>query len=164
MGRGALMCCYRGSIEKPPSSAVEKLRAEMDLDLLRKDEWKEYKYELSALRKLCPPAMPVLVKFSKLPVSHLGQCVRRQTRFVIRLNSQMNAYQAIDVLIHEWAHALAWNYSLDKLSKTVSRELFDEVSHDETWGCAYSRVYRIHTTLVKECWDSFLKERFKEDE
>jgi len=159
MTTAGLICCYHGSIEKPPSSAVEKFRAE-----ILADAWKDYNYELAALRKLCPPAMPVLVKFSKLPANKLGQCARRRARFVIHLNSELSQNQAIDVLIHEWAHALAWNYSLDKLVKTASRELFDEVSHDETWGCAYSRVYRIHTTLVKECWDSFLKARSGEDE
>ena len=134
------------------------------MDLLRNDEWQEYNYELAALRKRCPPAMPVLVKFSKLPGDQLGKCARRRTRFVIHLNSEMSQYQAIDVLIHEWAHALAWNYSLDKLVNSASsRELFDAVSHDEAWGCAYSRVWRIHTTIIDERCDSLLKARFGED-
>lgn len=58
----------------------------------------------------------------------------------------MNEGQAVETLLHEWAHALAWNYSLDRMARDpdVDRELFEAASHDEAWGCAYSRVWRAH--------------------
>lgn len=46
----------------------------------------------------------------------LGQCVRRGQRFVVMLNNQMAEEQAVGVLGHEWTHALARNYSLDRIA------------------------------------------------
>jgi hypothetical protein len=37
----------------------------------------------------------------------LGQCLRRDKRFVVLLNDEMGVPQAVEVLYHEWAHALA---------------------------------------------------------
>jgi hypothetical protein len=56
------------------------------------------------------------------------------------------------VLCHEWAHALAWNYSPDRLARTLSIEPaeFDRASHDEAWGCAYSRVWRAYQDVIRE--------------
>ena len=47
------------------------------------------------------------------------------------------------------AHALAWNYSLDRLAKTHGLDPleFERASHDEAWGCAYSRVWRAYLNL-----------------
>jgi hypothetical protein len=82
--------------------------------------------------------MPVVVRMSWLPDTLLDQCIRRARRFVALLNTQTGEDQAVEVLCHEWAHALAWNYSLDRMAET--RDLdpaeFDRDSHDEAWGCA----------------------------
>ena len=61
-----------------------------------------------------------------------------------------NDLPAIDTLLHEWAHALAWNYSLDSLAKQpdIDREEFDRASHDEAWGVAYSRVWRTYSVDI----------------
>ena len=50
------------------------------------------------------------------------------------------------VLCHEWAHALAWNCLLDRLSEMpgIDPVKFNRTSHDETWGCAYSQVWRAY--------------------
>jgi Zn-dependent peptidase ImmA (M78 family) len=83
---------------------------------------------------------------ARLSETILGECCRRQRRFVIRLNDQMGENQAIDVLLHEWGHALAWNHLLDRLAKSpdTSPEEFEQASHDEAWGCAYARVWRAY--------------------
>ena len=101
---------------------------------------------LAGLRDQCPTAMPVVVRTSWLPDTILGQCIRRRHRFVVRLNDQMSEPQAVEVLCHEWAHALAWNYSLDRLAKTPGLDPveFERACHDEAWGCAYSRVWRAY--------------------
>ena len=41
--------------------------------------------------------------------------------------------RAIDVLLHEWGHALAWNHLLDRLAESpdTSPEEFEQASHDE---------------------------------
>jgi hypothetical protein len=92
----------------------------------------------------------VVVRTSWLPGDILGECIRRRYRFVVRLNRNLAQEQAIETLLHEWAHALAWNYSLDKLTREpgVSPEVFDAASHDEAWGCAYSRVWRVYSGVV----------------
>ena len=57
---------------------------------------------------------------------------------------------AVETLLHEWAHALAWNFSLDQLARApdVDREEFERASHDEAWGCAYSRVWRAYAGMA----------------
>ena len=96
--------------------------------------------------------MPVVVRTSWLPDTILGQCVRRRHRFVVRFNDQMGEPQAVECLLHEWAHALAWNFSLDRLAKLpgVDPAEFDRACHDEAWGCAYSRVWRAYLELGRE--------------
>lgn len=87
--------------------------------------------------------MPVVVRMARLSETILGECCRRQRRFVIRLSDRMGESQAIDILLHEWAHALAWNHLLDRLAKSpqTSPEEFEQASHDEAWGCASARVW-----------------------
>ena len=45
----------------------------------------------------------------------LGQCLRRDKRFVVLLNDEMGEPQAVEELCHELAHALAWNFAVDRL-------------------------------------------------
>jgi len=71
---------------------------------------------------------------------------------VVRLNDAMGEPQAVEVLCHEWAHALAWNFALDRLAKApdTTDEEFQAASHDEAWGCAYSRVWRAYLDVTRE--------------
>ena len=50
------------------------------------------------------------------------------------------------------AHALAWNFTLDRLSKMRGLDpvVFDRAGHDEAWGCAYSRVWRAYLDVIRE--------------
>lgn len=113
---------------------------------LHRPDWHAFRAVLTVLRSLCPAAMPVVIRTAWLPDTLLGECVRRQHRFVVRLNDQMGEDQAIEVLCHEWAHALAWNYSLDQLANDPDLDpaAFDRASHDAAWGCAYARVWRAY--------------------
>ena len=63
----------------------------------------------------CPTAMPVVVRTAWLLDTILGQCIPRRQRFVVRLNESMGEPQAVEVLCNEWAHALAWNFAVDRL-------------------------------------------------
>ncbi len=56
------------------------------------------------------------------------------------------------MLCHEWAHALAWNFLLDRLAKTpgINPVEFDRACHDEAWGCAYSRVWRAYLDVIRQ--------------
>jgi len=109
--------------------------------------WPECRAVMGTLRFTCPPAMPVVVRTARLPANILGNCARRPRRFVIQLNRYLTDEQAVETLLHEWAHALAWNFSLDQLAKApgIQPDEFDRASHDEAWGCAFSRVWRAYS-------------------
>jgi hypothetical protein len=118
---------------------------------LRRPGWGEFRRVVADMRELCPAAKPVVVRTAWLAPEILGECIRRRHRFVIRLNNRMDQAQAIETALHEWAHALAWNYSLDRLASEpgISPEVFDAASHDEAWGCAYSRVWRVYSEAAR---------------
>jgi hypothetical protein len=93
--------------------------------------------------------MPVVVRLSWLPSDTLGRCARRTSRFVIALNATMNERAAVETLLHEWAHALSWHLVLDRLSWELDSQAdFEQASHDELWGCAYSRVWRAYIANI----------------
>jgi hypothetical protein len=71
---------------------------------------------------------------------------------VVQLNRDLGEPQAVEVLCHEWAHALAWNFTLNRLAKTpgINPVEFDRDCYDEAWGCAYSRVWRAYLELGRE--------------
>jgi hypothetical protein len=91
----------------------------------------------------------VVVRTAWLKEDTAGECIRRAERFVIRLNRNLDEQMATDALLHEWAHALAWNFRLDKLARAgaTSPEEFQTAAHDEAWGCAYSRVWRAYLAM-----------------
>jgi len=114
--------------------------------------WREFQSVLAGLRLKCPTALPVVVRASWLPETILGQCLRRDKRFVVLLSDQMGEPQAVEVLCHEWAHALAWNFSVDRLINAPDTDPvdFERACHDEAWGCAYSRVWRAYLDVIRE--------------
>jgi hypothetical protein len=145
-----LICCHRGP---PATSAPPKVSMAPPLrrSFLVNSQSSYFCEVLAGLWVTLPPAMPVVVRTSWLPETILGQCFRRMSRFVIRLNNRMGDEQAVNVLCHEWAHALAWNFSLDRLTATPGLDPaeFDRASHDEAWGCAYSRVWRVYLDVIR---------------
>jgi hypothetical protein len=111
-----------------------------------REHWQEYARVLADLRLTCPPAMPVIVRTSRLPSYLAGCCRRYETRFVIQLNADMGEIQAVETLLHEWAHAVSWHYRLDTMMERgeYTREEWDQISHDAAWGCAYAQVWRAY--------------------
>jgi hypothetical protein len=107
---------------------------------------------LGHLRESCPAGKPVVVRTAWLDQDTAGECSRRAERFVIRLNRDLDEQMATDTLLHEWAHALAWNFRLDKLARAgkTSSEEFQSAAHDEAWGCAYSRVWRAYLARISD--------------
>lgn len=105
---------------------------------------------VASLRELLPAAFPVVVRAATLPPDTLGCCHRTDARFVIRLAGTLTEQQALEVLLHEWAHALAWNHALDRLATDpdVHPETFEAGAHDGAWGHAYSRVWRAYAGVI----------------
>ena len=102
-----VLCCHRASIGSPLAIPAATGALGPGVSFLQRSTWAEFRAVLAGLRDQCPTAMPVVVRTSWLPDTILGQCIRRRQRFVVRLNEEMGEPQAIEVLCHEWAHALA---------------------------------------------------------
>lgn len=102
---------------------MEKAKHESFLSMLR------------TLREFCPPLVPVRVRRVPL-VAVLGDCAPvwdsedRLVRFDIRIAKGLSWDATWQVLIHEWAHALAWQ---------EGHETVDD--HDPLWAIALSRIY-----------------------
>ena len=77
----------------------------------------------------------------KLPKKIEGLCYKQGKKFVISVERSLNEARAMDVVLHEWAHALAWN---DLLDNAKTDDEFNKLAHDASWGVAYSRVYQIY--------------------
>ena len=112
--------------------------------------WPVFQSTLVGLRRLLPAAFPVVVRSADLGRETLGACHRTDGRFMIRLAANLKESEATDVLLHEWAHALAWTHSLDKLAEApdLDRGAFEDASHDAAWGCAFARVWRLFAGTV----------------
>jgi len=90
------------------------------------------------------PEYKVSVRRVKLPDTLCGDCrlvngKRKIKEFHIRINNHLNEELAIDTLVHEWAHILAWDAPGDE--------------HGAAWGRAYSRVYRIYLKEYVEAYN-----------
>lgn len=103
--------------------------------------FKRYRTLVAALKKHAPPAYPISVKRETLRNKTEGVCWKHGKKFIIVVERSLSEPRAIDVLLHEWAHALAWNNLLDT-AKTDDE--FNKLAHDASWGVAYSQVYQIY--------------------
>jgi hypothetical protein len=74
-------------------------------------------------------AEPISVRRTRLRDGLDGQCEKVKNKFLIKINVKLPENYSIDVLIHEVAHALAWDKDADV--------------HGPNWGRAYSKVYRM---------------------
>jgi hypothetical protein len=146
-----VLCCHRGALSQAGRVGVEP-RAAFSRSFVNRPGWREFQTVLAGLRRECPPALPVVIRASWLPETILGQCLRRDKRFVVLLNDKMGEPQAVEVLCHEWAHALAWNFAVDRLINAPDTDpvAFERACHDEAWGCAYSRVWRAYLDVIRE--------------
>lgn len=72
---------------------------------------------------------PISVRRMKIRDDLDGSCEKKDDKFIIKVSSNLNENYSIDVLIHEIAHAVAWDKDTDM--------------HGLNWGRAYSKVYRL---------------------
>jgi len=103
--------------------------------------FKNYRALIRVLKQHVPPAFPVSVRRVKLSRHLEGRCWKRGKTFIIEIDKNLEQARAIDVLIHEWAHARAWNHMLDT---APTDEVFNKLAHDAAWGVAYSEVYSVY--------------------
>ena len=112
-------------------------------DQLGNRSWPFFQRILAALRSKCPPALPVVVRIGRVAAGLHGCCYRDDQMFVVRISNQLEEETAVDVLVHEWAHAIAWNLEHDRLvdCPRISRDQFSVATHGPDWGVAFSRAY-----------------------
>ncbi len=87
-----------------------------------------FKRFIGLLKKECPPSLPVKVRRVRTPKDVDADCQQKPDHFLIRVDRTLEEHEAIEALVHEWAHALIWEHTRE---------------HTNEWGKAYSKVYRI---------------------
>jgi hypothetical protein len=105
---------------------------------------------LERLQVLLPPKSPVVVHAGRVMTRAHGTCARRDGVFRICVCSALDEAFAIDVLLHEWAHALSWNAELDRAARkrSLSDLEFEGLCHGPEWGLAYGIVYRTYVCEI----------------
>lgn len=98
---------------------------------------KTYRNVIRFLKKTFPAYLKVSVRRLALSEHLDGDCQLKTDKFQIRINRDLQEHEAIETLLHEWAHVIAWD-----------RCPTDE--HCDEWGKAYSRIYR---AFLKEFLD-----------
>jgi hypothetical protein len=107
-------------------------------------KFKQYRSILNSLKKHCSAAYPVSVR--RVPLTqHEGRCWKHGKKFHIQIDSKLDEYAAINVLLHEWAHARGWNHRLDT---ATDDEAFNKLAHDAAWGVAYAEVYALYEKII----------------
>lgn len=75
--------------------------------------------------------VPVYYRRTMMPKEKHGDATLRKDYYLIRIDRRLSEEHAIEVLIHEYAHCLAW-------------EKYDGgTDHCHSWGKAYSEIYRL---------------------
>lgn len=110
----------------------------------------DFQQVLASLRLLVPTPLPVIVRTSRLPAWRYGECLNMRGHFLVRISRDCTEDEAVATLIHEWAHAVAWNYAMDRLGKfpPESHAEFERLTHGPDWGVAYSRVYSTYASEI----------------
>lgn len=81
------------------------------------------------LKKSSGVKKPIKVRRVKMSDDLDGECEYYKGQYTIKINRTLNEAHAIDVLMHEIAHAMSWNTEAN--------------DHGRQWGIAYSKVYRM---------------------
>jgi len=99
---------------------------------------KEVNALIASLRAFAPPLLPVRVYLRNLTKEdHIGSTELiyskddKPSHFKIVVHNQVSYTYVRLVLLHEWAHALAWS---------LSRDVVDD--HGPEWALAFSKLYQ----------------------
>ena len=82
------------------------------------------------LRAYCPTEFPVMVRRVSLKDGFFGDCSKGEKAFLVRVNKALDKDFQIWVLVHEYAHAMAWGF-----------EGMHESEHTPHFGVCYARAY-----------------------
>jgi hypothetical protein len=86
--------------------------------------------------KAANPTITVSVRRCKMPAGLLGDCSRKPDRFLVRVSNDQPMQGQLDILVHEFAHAIAWV------------EWENTATHGPIWASAYASCYRTYEKTV----------------
>ncbi len=139
-------------VQYTPARTLARLRGRCPPrpDQLGNRRWPIFRRILAALRSRCSPALPVSVHVGRVSASVHGWCTREPHWFSIRLSGRLSQDAAVDVLVHEWAHAMSWDRQLDRVarSRRTSASELEAAAHGPAWGVAYARAYLVFAQEV----------------
>jgi hypothetical protein len=118
---------------------------------LRRSKGREYFFRVvEQLRIHLPPSRPVTVLAGRQLSDRDGDCSIVRGEFQIRVCKSLNEAEAIECLLHEWAHALSWRACVGTAAKSrsLAPHEFDRLVHGAPWGLAYSKVYLCFTSEI----------------
>lgn len=114
-----------------------------DVRALKRRKPRSLRKAAAVLRKHCPVKGGVRVVSRRISPQRTdtggkeelpGYCYKtKRGGFVVVVDSRGSHYNRVDVLIHEWAHAMSWD----------AAKLAGEDTHGALFGIAYSRVYSV---------------------
>jgi len=73
--------------------------------------------------------LPVDVRLEDPGPDMLGLTEFNGNRIIIRVSPVLDEQLQVEILVHEWAHAMAWPH--------------ETLDHDSLWGVMFSRAYRV---------------------
>ena len=87
-----------------------------------------YRTVVKTLKDKTYTRYPIYIR--RIKMSDFGECEldKKNKRFIIHINRKLAQSIAIEIVIHEIGHVLAWGK--------------DKQDHGRNWGIAYSKVYR----------------------
>lgn len=108
----------------------------------RKPRYKLFHQIVDHLRDLLPAPFPVDVRLGWPGERRHGVCGLGHKRFDICVSSRLSEECAIEVLIHEWAHALEFPRGKNCFAtRWRPYSSVGPIHHDAAWGRAYAKVY-----------------------
>lgn len=119
-------CCSVQGTERQPAVLVEAYSP--GFDPLR------FYGAIRTLATECPLNAGFQVQLMEIDAAVWGMTWWDEDQWLyrIQIDARQPMHAVIDTLIHEWAHAMVWDASVD--------ERYD--AHGPIWGVAYARAYR----------------------
>jgi hypothetical protein len=82
------------------------------------------------------PTITVHVRTCRVRRGIMGECQRKEDRFIIRIAKGLSHQAAADTIVHEFAHADSW------------LEWENTEQHGPLWGVSHAKMYRVYERWI----------------